>query len=327
MRLRSVLLRALGLGGLAGASLLAYAWAGERPRLRLRMMRVRWPRAAGLKILHLSDQHFGAENWVQRRRLAWLASVLPRLQPDVIFLTGDFLHDEAGLPAVEMLLQHLPQARLGVYAVLGNHDYALYSYGELFRNMARHVRAAATPERKLSALLTEANTLRKLAWNIYRNERLRFAAVPNPTTELHHLLRAYDVAVLDNRAVPLPGRPHIWVAGVDDFIEGQPDLERALASIPADAEVILLSHNPDLAFTPAARRAHLIFSGHTHGGQVRVPGVGALHTQSAHISRQRAAGLFELPENRQMIISQGMGESTPFRLGVRPEIVWVEVEA
>jgi len=318
--------RLIAWGMLAGAGLLAYAWMGERPRLRLRIMRVGWPRGAGLKILHLSDQHFGADSWVQRQRIAWLSHHLPHLQPDLILLTGDFLHDAAGLSAVEVLLQRLPAAPLGTYAVLGNHDYALYSYGELFRNMAHSIRAAATPAHKLSALLAEANTLRQLAWNIYRNQRLRFAAVSNPTAALRQLLAAYHVTLLENQAVPLPGRPDIWLAGVDDLVEGQPDLHQALARIPAEAAVILLSHNPDLLYTPAARRVQLAFCGHTHGGQVRLPGVGALHTQSTYITRQRAAGCFEdLPGGGKMIISAGMGESTPFRLGVPPEVLWIEV--
>ena len=316
-----------GLGALMGGGLLAYAWGGERPLMRLRSYRLRWSPGADLKILHLSDQHFGRDDWVQQLRFSQLQAMLPVLNPDIILFTGDFLHDDAGLIAVERLLQMLPPASLGMYAVLGNHDYAVYSYGELFRNMARSVSDAATPERKLSALAAETGELGRLAWNIYRNERLRFAAVPNDTDELIRLLTLYDVTMLHNRALPLPGHPHIWLAGVDDLVEGEPDLARAFADIPDDAGVILLTHNPDLAYEPAAQRADLVFSGHTHGGQVVLPGLGAIHTQGTRLPRQHAAGYFDdLPGGGQMIVSRGMGESTPFRLGAPPEIVWVEIQ-
>ncbi len=311
---------------LAGSGLLAYAWTGERPRMTLQPYLVRWAPAAGLKILHLSDQHFGREDWIQRRRLDKTLGMVARMRPDLILLTGDFLHDDAGLVMVEKLLLGLPPARLGVYAVLGNHDYAVYSYGELFRNMAEQVHAAASPQRKLEALVQETGQLARLAWNIYRNERLRFAAIPNDVAELRRLLAIYGVTLLDNRAMPLPGRPELWIAGVDDLVEGAPRLEETLASVPDDADVILLTHNPDLAFAPEAARAGLIFSGHTHGGQVVLPRLGAIHTQGTRLPRSQPAGYFgHLPGGGQMIVSRGMGESTPFRFRCPPEVVWVEV--
>jgi predicted MPP superfamily phosphohydrolase len=161
--------RLASMGALAAAGLLAYAWAGGRPRMTLQTYRLHWPPAAGLRILQLSDLHFGPENWIQRRRFEQTQRILARLTPDVIFLTGDFLHDDAGLVYVERLLRALPPAPLGAYAVLGNHDYAVYSYGELFRHMAEQVAAAATPQHKLAALVEESGRLARLAWNIFRN--------------------------------------------------------------------------------------------------------------------------------------------------------------
>jgi len=92
-----------GLGALMSGGLLAYAWGAERPLLRLRSYRLRWPPGAGLKILHLSDQHLRPSNWIQQMRLAQLEAMLPLLAPDIILFTGDFLHDDEGLPAVERL--------------------------------------------------------------------------------------------------------------------------------------------------------------------------------------------------------------------------------
>jgi predicted MPP superfamily phosphohydrolase len=145
-------------------------------------------------------------------------------------------------------------------------------------------------------------------------------------TELIHLLASYGVEVLNNRALPLPGRPDLWVAGVDDLVEGTPRLAQALAGVPDDASVILLTHNPDLAFEPEAARAELIFSGHTHGGQIVLPAIGAIHTQGTRLPRDHPAGYFrQLPGGGQLIVSRGMGESTPFRFRCPPDMVWVEI--
>ena len=88
---------------------------------------------------------------------------------------------------------------------------------------------------------------------IVRNDRLRFARIPNQTDELRTLLALYDIRLLHNTAQALPDHPHLWLAGVDDPIEGTPSLTQALAGVPAGVDLILLTHNPDLAYAaPAA---------------------------------------------------------------------------
>ncbi|NOZ50409.1 MAG: hypothetical protein GXP37_10235 [Chloroflexi bacterium] len=313
----------LGLGG----GMLAYAWMGERPRMRLQVYRVpvRSSRAAGLRLLHLSDQHLGGDSWVQKQRLRRLQVLLPRLQVDAVMLTGDFLHDQEGLRALETLLQMLPPAPLGTYAVLGNHDYAQYSYGELFRSAWANIQHSRESQQRLSVTGQEVRRLRRLAWQIYSNERLRFAAVPNPTAELQALLALYDVQVLLNTAVPLGDRG-IWVAGVDDWVEGRPDVAQALAAVPADATLWLLSHHPDVAYHVHDRRLELVLAGHTHGGQVVLPLMGAVHTQGTLLPRQHPAGIFDdLPSGARMVVSRGMGESTPLRFRCLPEVVVVDL--
>lgn len=318
--------KVLTLGALTASALLFYAWGGERPRMVLRRYRLHLPELAGLRLLHLSDQHFGPDNWIRRSRLRRIRAWLSQLQPDLILLTGDFLHNDAGLDAVEMMLQALPPARFGAYAVLGNHDYVEYSYTEFFGNAWQQIRQATTPSQRLATAWQETKRLLELAWQIYRNDRLRFAAVPNNTRELVALLEMYGVEVLNNRACDLSADAGLWVAGVDDPIEGHPDLAGTLAQVPSDAPLILLTHNPDLAYEPAAARAALILAGHTHGGQVILPGLGAIHTQGTHLPRQKPAGHFDnLPGRSQMIVSRGMGESTPFRFRCPPEIVVIDL--
>ncbi len=321
----------LGTGLIAvGGTLLLYAWGGERPRMRVQRYALTLPGGigAGLRILHLSDQHFGGDSWVRRSRLRRMRKILSDVKPDLILLTGDFLHNDTGLDAVEAMLLMLPSAPLGCYAVLGNHDYAEYSYQTLLSNAWREVSTSGSWRSFRKNAISELKQLWSLFWNVYRNERIRFAAIRNQTQELRALLALYDVQMCDNTACALPDHPDIWLAGVDDLVEGQPDLEKALAQVPADATVILLTHNPDLAYDPLAGRVALALAGHTHGGQVVLPWLGAIHTQGTALPRQHPAGYFDdLPGGGQMVVSRGMGESTPLRLRCLPEIVIIDLLA
>ena len=76
----------------------------------------------------------------------------------------------------------------------------------------------------------------------------------------------------------------LWLAGVDDLWWGKPDLAAALRGVPRGAAVVLLSHNPDFAEDAPSARVDLILSGHTHGGQVYLPGAGPLWTPPSRIS-------------------------------------------
>jgi len=311
-----------------GGALLLYAWGGERPRMRVQRYGLTLPEggAAGLRILHLSDQHFGGDSWVRRSRLKRMRKILSDIKPDLILLTGDFLHNDTGLDAVEEMLLMLPPAPLGCYAVLGNHDYAEYSYQTLFRNAWREISDSGSLQSCSRTAWSELQQVLSLFWNIYRNDRIRFAALPNQTHELRALLELYDVQMCENTACALPERPDIWLVGVDDLVEGEPDLEQALAPVPADATVLLLTHNPDLAYDPRAQGVALALAGHTHGGQVVLPWLGAIHTQGTMLSRQHPAGYFDdLPGGGQLIVSRGMGESTPLRFRCLPEIVIVDL--
>ncbi|MCO6452055.1 MAG: metallophosphoesterase [Caldilineales bacterium] len=320
-----------GLSGLAFLSAMAgmlYAWAGERPRIFLRRYRVALPggAGAGIRILHLSDQHFGPDDWVRRRRLRRLQELTANLNPDLILFTGDFLHNDTGLDAVEAMLRTLPPARLGSYAVLGNHDYVEYSYRQLFTGAWQSSAASREPGVRLKALFSDIRSVAQVFWQIYRNDRLRFACIANNTDELKALLDLYDIRLLQNESIPVPEFPNLWLAGVDDPIEGEVDLVKAFAGIPAEAAVIYLTHNPDLAYAPEAARASLTLSGHTHGGQVVLPGLGAIHTQGTMLPRDHPAGYFDdVPGDGKMIVSRGMGESTPLRFRCPPEIIVIDL--
>jgi hypothetical protein len=90
-------------------------------------------------------------------------------------------------------------------------------------------------------------------------------------------LKERGIAVPRNACFPLErGKDRIWIAGVDDVWVGAADLDRALRGIPANEATILLAHEPDFADDAASAPVDLQLSGHSHGGQVRLPGIGAL---------------------------------------------------
>jgi len=111
------------------------------------------------------------------------------------------------------------------------------------------------------------------------------------------------------------------VAGLDDFTTGWSKVDAALAGIPPGKPVLLLMHNPD-AWTPVPAAVALSLAGHTHGGQIMLPLIGAPALQSLHGEHYRR-GLF-VEAGRRLIVSSGIGTTAiPIRFGVPPEIVEV----
>jgi predicted MPP superfamily phosphohydrolase len=115
----------------------------------------------------------------------------------------------------------------------------------------------------------------------------------------------------------------VVVAGVDDLSTGSPDIAAALAGITPGKPVILLMHEPD-GFAGVPPSVALTLAGHTHGGQVRLPLLGALltNTRLGYVRGRYVVG------GRTLIVSSGVGTSgLPIRLGVPPEIVVVTLHA
>src|SRR5262249_30001177 len=89
-------------------------------------------------------------------------------------------------------------------------------------------------------------------------------------------LRDRGIEVLRNQAVPIErGKRRIWISGVDDAYVDAADLVGAITDIPSGETNVLLAHEPDFADYAAGFPVDLQLSGHSHGGQVRLPGVGA----------------------------------------------------
>lgn len=118
----------------------------------------------------------------------------------------------------------------------------------------------------------------------------------------------------------------VWVTGVSDFWTGAHDIGRALRTV-ADSvtPILLLTHNPDL-FPEIPSRVTLTLAGHTHGGQVRLPLIGAPIVPSAFGQRYARGQVVE--GGRHLFVSTGIGTSDiPIRLGVPPTIFVLTVRA
>lgn len=297
MPLLPILRGAAGAGAAAGAVVTAYAaWEARQYTLREVTLPVLPPGQRPLRVLHLSDLHMAPD---QRRKQDWLRG-LAALEPDLVVDTGDNLAHMRAVPVVLDALAPLLD-RPGVH-VLGSNDY--YSPG--FRNPLRYLlpddgqRNTHTPQlpwREMKAAFAEAG------WVDLSNRRdtlrvgdttLAFAGVDDP-----HL--AYD----DLTAVAGPADPAA-------------DVRLAVAHAPY---LRVLDH-----FAAAGYDA--VVAGHTHGGQVCLPGGRAL-TTNCDLEPARARGLHRHPADSSpgdpgsawLHVSAGVGTNPWIRLRVacRPE--------
>jgi predicted MPP superfamily phosphohydrolase len=135
-------------------------------------------------------------------------------------------------------------------------------------------------------------------------------------------LEEMGIRMLINEAVEIQrGRESVWLAGIDDpFDYKVDDIPGALAQVPDAGFKILLAHTPDLYEDAADRDVHLYLCGHTHGGQVRLPYIGAVRS-NAKCARRYTYGYWNFA-GMHGYTSGGVGcSSLPIRLNCPPEIV------
>lgn len=139
-------------------------------------------------------------------------------------------------------------------------------------------------------------------------------------------LRDNGITVLRNSYLPLEhGGARLWLAGLDDPVEGNPDPEAAIPAAirnQAGEPVILLCHAPDYVDKvrkhPSARAVSLVLSGHTHGGQVRIPLMPLVHLPP--MGRKYVEGWFNFG-SMQLHVNRGLGTvGVPFRFRCAPEL-------
>ena len=283
---------ALALAGVAavGFGCISYGVFVERKWFRRRGYRLEIlpVDARPLTMLHLSDLHFLANDHAKARFIASLG------QADVVVLTGDIIGEPGGVePAVEALRP--ARGRLASYFVLGSNDYFApkpLNYLTYFRGPRKRRRG----KRNRTADLV--SQLERDGWTHLKNRKAEFASDG---------LR-FEVLGMDD--------PHIE----------RHDL-RVAPRTERDAVGLAVVHSPDPAPELAALGYELIVSGHTHGGQVRLPFVGALVTNS-QIPTRLAMGLSRLGP-ALLHVSPGLGTSkfAPFRFLCRPEATILELVA
>ena len=148
-------------------------------------------------------------------------------------------------------------------------------------------------------------------------------------------IKSYGVCVLHDEAVLLEqAGEYISLAGIDDpMFAVQYDLDGDYSTLGSIQNLnlgeefqILLSHRPELFQMYVDAKIDLVFTGHAHGGQFRLPFIGGLFAPNQGYFPEYDAGLF-VEENTNMIVSRGIGNSLfPLRFNNRPEVVVVELQ-
>jgi predicted MPP superfamily phosphohydrolase len=139
-----------------------------------------------------------------------------------------------------------------------------------------------------------------------------------------HALEAQGIAVLANRSVAL-GREgaRFWLAGVNDVLSETADLKATIRDIPQNEATVLLAHEPDYADFAAHYPVDLQLSGHSHGGQVRIPGLPPLYLPD--LAKKYYLGLYQIG-SLTLYTNAGLGTiSVPVRLNCPPEITLLTI--
>lgn len=277
----------LGLTGSAVGAAQGYAPAGLS-RVAARLPGLQRP----LSVAVLTDLHYGP--YIREQQIAGWVDLTLSVRPDLILVLGDFCDVNLGSALPAPLLRQLArlQAPLGVYGVWGNHDYG--SFGRYERRVIGEIRSD------------------------WMDVRAAF----------QQALAVGGLSILTNAGLSV--RPGLWLGGVDDLSWGQPDAGAALRDAPTEAAQLLMVHEPDdlmgLAAVPEWRPDGLAVCGHTHGGQIRLPLIGAPVVPSSYGQRfaqgwVRGEAVGGRP-GALGYVSRGLGLSgVPFRNLCPPEVV------
>lgn len=270
------------------AGLSVYSWVIEPSWRRIlhRTLHLKSAHASTLRILHLSDFHFYPGANGRKRFLHKIAEADRNV--DLIFITGDFIDNNRGIDLCIEALRPL-KARYGIYAVLGNHDYVHVNWRSLFHRTGTRV--------------------------------YDLCHALNDVEQLVKKLEDLGIAVLRNERKTLPTEGgSITIAGVDDPYTEHDDIAKTFAGYQKDGPCFVLIHTPDLYRDLVQYDADMVFSGHTHGGQVCLPFWGPIMTRSL-APRHMAYGLHSL-NGTLYYTTRGMGSSRMShpRFLCRPEI-------
>lgn len=264
-------------------------------------------KASPLRVLQLSDLHLAP--W-QHRKIAWVRS-LAELRPDLVVLTGDQLGHPAAIGPLLHALQPFADAGIAGVFVHGSNDF----YGPIAKNPLRYLQAPSGPKTRRPNLNTAALTR--------GYERLGFEDLNNRATRITLRGTGLELFGLDD--------PHIRrdnPTAMREAINALPRWRRKAE--PVRLGVVHAPYQRALGALLDAR-AGVILAGHTHGGQVRVPGIGAL-TANCDVPLRQARGMsvwYDAERAAFLNVSAGLGASiyTPIRFACKPEASLITLEA
>jgi len=273
---------------LSGVALFIYGTRIETRRFRLEKLKVKVGRLLGdeagangdpprtlrtLRILHISDLHLQQND---HKKVEFIRAITDD-DYDMVVLTGDIFQFSKSFDFGPFLLARKP--RLGAYAVFGNHDY--YDYSLVNKTIGRIFPAMRQPD------------------------------VRKDVTPHRRALEAGGFTVLVNDCLVLD-EPNIFIAGLDYPGIKEDDLKKLMQKADVDSRdardpqlKLCLFHLPWRLERLAEAGFDMVFGGHTHGGQIRLPGFGAIITDS-ELHRSEASGLLRRGRTH-FHISRGLG--------------------
>lgn len=263
----------------------------------------------GFKIVQFSDLHWHSA--FSRPMLAKLQQKICALKPDLIVFTGDLLsksHFSETAP-LKKFLQSLT-APAGCFAVLGNHDYARYVTLDKDGDYAvdtSHLESNLNKglKRLFSTLLPTGH---------FKESVKEVEEHP----ELCSLYRETPFRLLKNETLQIPWKQSFLnLTGLEDYMLGRLDPKKAFNGYDPSYPGIVLCHNPDAFPLLKAHPGDLLVAGHTHGGQVNLPGLWRKFCMIEHPEFKR--GLCRLGQ-KWAYINRGIGGLLKFRWCSLPEI-------
>lgn len=264
----------------------------------------------GLKILQLSDLHFhhGVPDFFLQKML----SKIKQLAPDLIVFTGDFLcysklENQERLQRI-LAAMHAPY---GCFAILGNHDYNEYvSISQSGDYDVKEVNSSSSIKKGLSRLWNDVvltKTVTARAQNVTLNQPLVALLKKTPFQLLHNC----------TMLIPIKGS-HLNICGLGEYMLGRFLPEVAFQGYDRSYPGIVLTHNPDSVPHLKIYPGDVVLAGHTHGGQVNIPGMSKKFTvlENMHLKK----GLWKI-DGKWVYINRGVGSAMTFRCFSVPEIL------
>lgn len=269
----------------------------------------------GLTLLHFSDLHWSSQFSPSLREK--LIRKINALQPDVILFTGDFLC-RSKLENPEELKKTLKsmKAKIGSFAILGNHDYA------------RFVTVNAQGDYDVETPSSASNIskgFKRLFQPVSLTKRITLQAQQvGYHEELMALLRQTPFQLLNNATQKICyNGAWINICGLEEYSLGRCDPVTAFSHYDTRYPGIVLSHNPDTLKILEHYPGNVILSGHTHGGQVNLPGLWKRFTRIEHL--QFKQGLKKIAQ-KWIYINRGISSVMKFRWFAAPELTLLTLQ-